>query len=72
MIYMEDIMVNSIQMLVSYGALGVCCIYFMVRDWMSSKKDQEREERLASVIEKNTDTISDFTVALKVLTSQGK
>lgn len=62
---MEDQMVTAISTIASYGALGACTIYFMVKDWFRGKKTDE-------IIEKNTDVIKDFTVALNVLTAQGK
>lgn len=61
---MEDLTFNSFQMLTSYGALGVCCVYFMVKDWVRGKKTDE-------VIEKNTEAISEFTVALNTLIGKG-
>lgn len=58
---MEDATINSVQLLTSYGALGICTLYFMAKDWIRGKKTDE-------IIEKNTEVIKDFTVALNVLT----
>lgn len=48
---MDDL--NFVQGLASYGALGVCCIYFMWKDCTLNKK--------------LTEALSDFTVAVKVM-----
>ena len=64
---MDEITMNAMQLLTSYGALGICCLYFMVKDWTRSK-----DKKALEVIERNTEVIKDFTVALNVLTVQGK
>lgn len=57
---MEETVVNSMSLLTSYGALGICTVYFMVKDWTRGKKTDE-------VIQENTTAIKDFTVAMKLL-----
>lgn len=58
----------------TYGFAGLCCAFFMARDiWNSMRKekaDKEREERYCEVIDKNTDVIKDFTVALNILVNK--
>lgn len=54
---MEDLTMNSFQMLTSYGALGICCVYFMVKDWVRAKKTDD-------VINKNTEALNAWTIAL--------
>lgn len=61
---MDDTTMSMIQALTSYGALGVCCAYFMVKDWIRGKKTDD-------VIDKNTEAISEFTVALNTLIGKG-
>lgn len=48
---MEDITVSALSMLTSYGALGVIALYFMVKDWLVTRKFEE--------------TLSDFKVVLE-------
>lgn len=48
---MDEITVNSLSMLTSYGALGIVALYFMVKDWTITKKLD--------------DTLSDFKIALE-------
>lgn len=47
---MEDMMMNAVPMLTSYGALGIVAIYFMWKDCTLSKK--------------LNDTLQDFTVVM--------
>lgn len=47
---MEDITVNAIQLLTSYGALGVISIYFMVKDWSLNKKIEDSLDKLTLAI----------------------
>ena len=47
---MTDIYVNAMQMLFSYGALGVVAVYFMIKDFKVTKRTNE--------------AIKEFTVAL--------
>lgn len=48
---MEDITINSMQLLTSYGALGVITVYFMWKDMTITKKLEE--------------TLHNFTVTLE-------
>ena len=48
---MTDIYMSVVQALVSYGALGVFAVYFMIKDYKLSKRINS--------------TISDFAVAMK-------
>ena len=64
---MDDVtqITSGLTQLLTYGPLGIVTAYFMVKDWFRGKKSDE-------IIEKNTEVIKEFTVALNVLTSQGK
>jgi hypothetical protein len=59
-----EVTMSWIQALTSYGALGICCAYFMAKDWVRGKKTDD-------VIDKNTQAISEFTVALKTMIGKG-
>lgn len=48
---MDEITVNAIQMLSSYGALGAVAIYFMAKDWSLNKEIRQ--------------ALSDFKIALE-------
>ncbi len=54
---MEEMTINSLQLLTSYGALGICTLYFMVKDWILSKKIEDSLDR--------------FTLAVNVLINKG-
>ena len=47
---MEEMTINAVSMLTSYGALGVVSIYFMIKDWNLNKKLNE--------------ALNDFTVVM--------
>jgi hypothetical protein len=53
---MEDITMSGVQLLTGYGALGGVCLWLM---WMHTTS-----------IKKLNDALTDFTVALKVLTGK--
>ncbi len=53
---MEDTMITGVGQLVSYGALGVVALYFMVKDWLLSGKIN--------------DALKEFTVAINLLTAK--
>lgn len=53
---MEDL--NFIQGIASYGGIGACCLYFMLKDWTLNKKI--------------TDALTEFTVAVRVLSASIK
>lgn len=55
---MEDITINGVQLLTSYGALGIVTIYFIFKDMVLNKA--------------LTDALNKFTVALEVLCKGGK
>lgn len=50
---MEEITINAVTMLTSYGALGIVSLYFMAKDWTLNKKLNE--------------TLNEFTVAVETL-----
>ena len=50
---MEEITLNAITALTSYGALGACCLYFMWKDSCVNKK--------------LTETLGELTVAIETL-----
>lgn len=50
---MEEITMSSMQLLSSYGALGVVAIYFMVKDYVLNKQ--------------LTEALQEFTIALNVM-----
>lgn len=50
---MEETITTGLGSLVSYGALGIVAVYFMVKDWLLSAKINE--------------ALKDFTVALNLL-----
>lgn len=50
---MEEITVNAIQMISSYGALGAVAVYFMAKDWSLNKEIKE--------------ALSEFRIALETL-----
>lgn len=50
---MEEIAMNAVTILTSYGALGACCIYFMWKD--------------STVNKKLTETLNELTVAIETL-----
>lgn len=54
---MEDMTLNSMQLLTTYGPLGVVAIYFMVKDWV-----------LAQSIK---DALEKFTIAINTLCGKG-
>jgi len=47
---MEDITMNAIQLLTSYGALGVITIYFMIKDWSLNKRIEDSLDKLTIAI----------------------
>ncbi len=47
---MEDITMNAVQLLTSYGALGVISIYFMVKDWKLNKAIEDSLGKLTLAI----------------------
>ena len=47
---MEDMTVSAVQLLTSYGAMGICLIYFIVKDFTITKKLEA--------------TLQDFTIAM--------
>ena len=53
----EDITVNAIQILTSYGALGAVAVYFMAKDWSLNKRLEE--------------ALNEFRVALETLIKMG-
>lgn len=57
-------MVDSMSVIASYGALGVCCIYFMCKDWIKSKETDK-------VIGDCTDAIKEFTAAANLCNRNG-
>ncbi|MBR0596589.1 hypothetical protein [Sinanaerobacter chloroacetimidivorans] len=63
---MDDVtqVATGLNQLLTYGPMGILLAYFMVKDWFRGKKSDD-------IIEKNTEVIKEFTVALNVLTSQG-
>lgn len=61
---MEEITMSSVQMLTSYGALGICCAYFMLKDWIKAKETDK-------VIERSTDAIQEFSVAMTLCNRNG-
>lgn len=54
---MDDITVNAIQLLTSYGALGVVAVYFMAKDWSLNKRLEE--------------ALNEFRVAIETLIKMG-
>lgn len=54
---MEDMTINALQLLTSYGALGICTLYFMVKDWLLSKRIEE--------------SLDKFTLAVNLLINKG-
>ena len=50
---MEEITVNAIQMISSYGALGAVAVYFMAKDWSLNKEIKE--------------ALSEFRIAIETL-----
>jgi hypothetical protein len=61
---MEEITMSSVQMLTSYGALGVCTIYFMVKDWVKAKETDK-------VIADFRDVLAEFTAAAMLCNRNG-
>ncbi len=61
---MEDITMTGLQMLTSYGALGVCCVYFMFKDWVKAKETDR-------VIERSTEAIQEFSAAMVLCNRNG-
>ncbi len=47
---MDDITVNALQLLTSYGALGVISIYFMVKDWSLNRAIEDSLDKLTIAI----------------------
>lgn len=47
---MEDITMNAVQLLTSYGALGVISIYFMIKDWKLNKAIEDSLGKLTLAI----------------------
>ncbi len=47
---MEEFTLNAVQLLTSYGALGVISIYFMVKDWSLNKSIEDSLQKLTLAI----------------------
>ena len=47
---MDDITINAIQLLTSYGAMGVITLYFMVKDWKLNKAIKDSLDKLTLAI----------------------
>lgn len=47
---MDDITMNALQLLTSYGALGVVTVYFMVKDWKLNKAIEDSLDKLTLAI----------------------
>ena len=54
---MDEITINAVQILTSYGALGAVAVYFMAKDWSINKRLEE--------------ALSEFRVALETLIKMG-
>ncbi|MFV0516782.1 MAG: hypothetical protein ACK5MV_05245 [Aminipila sp.] len=52
---MEDITINAVQLFTSYGAMGVCLVYFIFKDMILNKA--------------MTDALNKFTLAMNLLTN---
>lgn len=48
----EEQIIGATSTLMSYGALGVVAVYFMVKDWTVSKATTDAIERFTVAIEK--------------------
>ena len=47
---MENFTMNALQMLTSYGALGIVTIYFMIKDWKLNKAIEDSLDKLTLAI----------------------
>ena len=47
---MDDITINALQLLTSYGAMGVITLYFMVMDWKLNKAIEDSLDKLTLAI----------------------
>lgn len=47
---MDDITMNAVQLLTSYGALGVFSIYFLIKDWKLNKAIEDSLGKLTLAI----------------------
>ena len=59
---MEEVTMNLVQIITSYGALGACTAYFMYKAFRKSAETDR-------VIAENTKAINEFSTALKLLTT---
>jgi len=61
---MDEITINAAQLLTSYGAMGVCTVYFMAKDWIKAKETDK-------VIEEFREALKDFTAAALMCNRNG-
>lgn len=61
---MDQVTVSVTEMLVSYGALGVCTLYFMAKDWIKAKETDK-------VIEEFREALKEFTAAALMCNRNG-
>lgn len=43
---------NLFQSLVVYGPMGICLVYFMVKDWIRGQAQSEQNEKIADALTK--------------------
>lgn len=48
----EEQLIAGSTALISYGALGVVAVYFMIKDWIVSKSNTDALHKFAIVLEK--------------------
>ena len=61
---MEEITMNGIPLLTSYGALGICTAYFMAKDWIKAKETD-------AVIKEFQEALKEFTAAALMCNRNG-
>ena len=47
---MDDITINALQLLTSYGAMGIVTLYFMIKDWKLNKAIEDSLDKLTLAI----------------------
>ncbi len=70
---MDDVtqVASGISNLLTYGPMGICLAYFMVKDWVRGKKTDDINEKCVNAIAASTSAVESMTNAALLCNRNG-
>jgi hypothetical protein len=62
---------SGVNILFAWGPMGVCLVYFMVKDWVRGKKTDDINEKCVEAISDSTSAIESMTNAALLCNRNG-